>query len=75
MKLLKKLNKYGWFLGILIAVLLYLAIGGISWIVTCGIIKLITLCFGLKFSWLWATGIWLAMILLRSIFSNSSSSK
>jgi hypothetical protein len=72
MKLLKKLNKYGWFLGILIAILLYLAVAGISWIITCGVIKLITLCFGWTFSWLWATGIWLVMYLLRSVFVNTS---
>lgn len=37
-----------------------LAIGyGISWIVTCGVIKLITMCFGWEFSWAVATGIWL----------------
>ena len=41
---------------------------GISWIVTCGIIKLITLCFGLTFKWFIATGIWLVICLLRSIF-------
>lgn len=41
---------------------------GISWIVTCGIIKLITLCFGLTFKWSIATGIWLVICLLRSIF-------
>jgi hypothetical protein len=42
---------------------------GFSWITTCGIIKLVTLCFGWEFSWAIATGIWLAMFLLRSIFS------
>lgn len=49
------------------AVLLVLCYG-ISWIVTCGIIKLITLCFGLTFKWSIATGIWLIICLLRSIF-------
>lgn len=49
------------------AVLLVLCYG-ISWIVTCGIIKLITLCFGLTFKWSIATGIWLVICLLRSIF-------
>lgn len=39
-----------------------------SWIITCGIIKLITLCFGLSFSWAIATGIWLVLCLLESIF-------
>lgn len=41
----------------------------VSWIITCGIIKLITLCFGLTFKWSIATGIWLIMIILRSIFN------
>ena len=50
---------------ILILVLCY----GISWIATCGIIYLITLCFSLKFSWGIATGIWLIIILLKSIFN------
>ena len=42
---------------------------GFSWIVTCGIIKLITMCFGLTFKWSIATGIWLIMCLLQSIFN------
>ena len=75
MKLLKKLNGCGWLLGILIAILIYAVLAGVSWIATCGIIKLITLCFGLKFSWVWATGIWLVMYLLRSIFVNTSTTK
>ena len=41
---------------------------GFSWIVTCGIIKLITMCFGLTFKWSIATGIWLIICLLQSIF-------
>ena len=39
----------------------------ISWILTCGIIKLITMCFGLGFSWLIATGIWLIMCVVQSV--------
>ena len=34
------------------------------------IIIIVGLCFGLTFSWLIATGIWLVMILLRSVFGN-----
>lgn len=53
-----------------IGVILILALCcGISWIATCGIIYLITLCFSLNFSWGIATGIWLIMILLKSIFN------
>lgn len=55
-----------------LAVLIVLAIVvlafGISWIVTCGIIKLITLCFGWTFSWGIATGIWFVMMLLKKVF-------
>ena len=53
----------------LVAIVIFLVLGAISWIITCGIFYLITLCFGLEFSWLTATGVWLVMILLRSIFS------
>ena len=56
-------------MGIFIGILL-LAIGyAISWILTCGIIKLITICFGLTFSWAIATGFWLIICLLKSVFS------
>ena len=53
----------------LIAIVMFLVLGAISWLITCGIFYLITLCFGLEFSWLTATGVWLVMVLLRSIFS------
>lgn len=45
----------------------------LSWAVTVGIIKLITMCFGWQFRFLTATGIWLVMILARSVFKNSNS--
>lgn len=44
----------------------------ISWLLTCGIIKLITICFGLTFTWSIATGIWFIMILLQSVFKGGS---
>lgn len=53
-----------------VVVILLLAVCyGISWIVTCGIIKLITMCFGWKFSWAIATGFWLIICILKSIFN------
>ena len=52
----------------IVAILLY----ALSWIITVGIIKLITLCFGWTFSWLIATGIWLIMILLSAAFKSTS---
>jgi hypothetical protein len=57
-----------------IAVLIFIALDLCgSWLVTCGIIKLICICFSLTFSWGVATGIWLVMILMRSVFQNNSS--
>ena len=53
--------------GILLIIVSLLALA-LSCIVTCVIIKLITLCFGVAFSWLIATGIWLVFLLLRSVF-------
>lgn len=41
----------------------------ISWLVTCGIIYLICLCFGWGFNLLYATGIWFIICLLKNIFS------
>lgn len=57
----------------IIFIALLTAAFGISWIVTCGIIKLITMCFGWSFKWLIATGIWLIMILVSTIFQSNSS--
>ena len=55
--------------GALMAILLLAICYAISWLITCGIIKLITICFGLTFSWAIATGIWLILCLLKSVFS------
>lgn len=51
----------------LFAILIFAFLYFVSWILTCGIIKLITLCFGLSFSWLIATGIWLIMCVIQSV--------
>lgn len=64
-------------LGCLIALLAIVLVIGISWACTCGLIFLITLCFGWEFSWAIATGIWLILAMLSSFFrsSNSNSKK
>lgn len=41
---------------------------GVSWIATCGVVKLITICFGWTFKWSIATGIWLLLWLLGGLF-------
>ena len=56
------------------AFLIILIIAGLvflEWIVTVGIIKLITLCFGWTFKWSIATGIWLIICILQSIFKSN----
>lgn len=59
-----------------VVVILLLAVCyGISWIATCGIIKLITMCFGLEFSLAVATGIWLIICILKSIFNVTVNNK
>lgn len=55
-------------LAVLVVLAIVILAFGISWIVTCGIIKLITLCFGWTFSWGIATGIWFVMMLLKKSF-------
>ena len=65
----KLIAKFGFAFGCLLAIVAFAAVASLSWIITCGIVYLITLCFSLEFSWLVATGIWLLMILLKDIFS------
>lgn len=69
-KHIKRLGCLAWLIGVLAAILVYLFCVGISWIAVCGIVKLITLCFGLEFNWLWATGVWLIIVLLHAMLSN-----
>lgn len=57
----------------LVVITLLILVYGISWIATCGIIKLITMCFGWTFKWSIATGIWLVLSLLSSTFKSYSS--
>lgn len=49
-------------------ILEFLVASMVSWAITCGIVKLICLCFGITFTWLIATGIWLLLIVLKNIF-------
>ena len=57
----------------LIVIAFLTLIYGISWIATCGIIKLITICFGWTFKWSIATGIWLIGLLLSATFKSNNS--
>lgn len=71
----KTVKRLGVAAGVAAVTLVYLIVCAFSWLCTCGIIKLITLCFGWAFSWKVATGIWLAMYLFRALLSKSDSGK
>lgn len=60
-------------MGCILAALFIIFAYALSRIATCGLIKLITLCFGWAFSWAIATGIWIVLVILISIFCNGSS--
>lgn len=45
---------------------------GLSWLITCGVVGLICMCFGLEYTWPVATGIWLVLTLLSSFFKSGS---
>lgn len=47
----------------------------LSWICTCGLIKIITICLGCSFSWSIATAIWLLLYMLKTIFDNTIAMK
>lgn len=53
---------------VIVGLLITIALYAVSWIATCGFIWLITLCFVWPFSWLIATGVWLVLCIIRSIF-------
>ena len=67
----KFIKKFGFSIGCILAVAVFAAVCAVSWIITCGVVYLITLCFSLEFSWAVATGIWLVMWLAKSIFSHT----
>ena len=56
---------------VLLAILVIAASVFLEWIITVGIIKLITMCFGWTFKWSVATGVWLFICVLQSIFKNN----
>ena len=52
-------------LGVIVGWIIGLAI---SWAITVGLVYLVCLCFSWQLNLLWATGIWLIMIILKSVF-------
>lgn len=62
---------------ILLTILLFILLNGLSFLITAGILKLIFACFGLAFSFSWKTalGTWLILILLNGIGSATVKTK
>ena len=56
---------------ILTIILVIVGLVFLEWIITVAIIKLITMCFGWTFKWSVATGIWLIICVLQSIFKSN----
>jgi hypothetical protein len=69
-KIKNKIAKGGIY--VLVYIIIFALLLGINWIATCGIIKLITICFSLTFKWNFATGIWLILLLLGGVFREKS---
>lgn len=63
-------KKYG-ISKILLFILLFILLNGLSFLITAGILKLIFACFGLAFSFSWKTalGVWLILLILNGIGS------
>lgn len=59
---------------VLLVFILLFAIG-LSWLVTVAAVKLIALCFGLRFNLLHATGVWLTLGLLEAYFKTPERKK
>ena len=55
--------------GCILAALIFITMYAISWGIVVGLLKLIGLCFGFSISLATATGVWLALCLVKYILS------
>lgn len=60
---------------ILIVLVGVAALAGISWVITIGIVKLVTLCFGWQFALLPATGVWIIALAVKLFLLDFDKSK
>lgn len=56
-------------MGCLLAVLLLLITGAVSFLITAGIVWVICWAFGFLFTWKLVIGIWAVLFLLRTVFN------
>ena len=59
-------------LELFLAFLGLVSVVAVSWITTCAIFKLITMCFEAEFTWKIATGVWLSLFLLSTPFNGKN---
>ena len=58
-----------------IVVIFVIVVTALSWLVTCGVVKVLSMCFSFAYSWKLATGIWLVCLMLRWIISAAKQEK
>ena len=58
------INKSGCLMYVLLAILVLV----VNWIVSLGLVWLISWCFGWSFSWKVATGVWMVVLILHGAF-------
>lgn len=64
----KLAKKFGFALGCLLALLVFVGLCGVSYLITAGFVYLITLCFDITFSWGLVAGVWLLLWLIGTVF-------
>jgi hypothetical protein len=58
------------FLGVIGLMGILCALAAVSWIIVCGFIALLALCFGVEFNWGVATGIWIILIVVKGFMKS-----
>lgn len=58
------------FLNVLFFIVIYVSVLWLSWATTSFIVKMICNCFGWSFTKSIGTGVWLIIVLVKSVFSN-----
>lgn len=57
-------------LAFVIAIVALISPLALSWLVTCGLVKVVTMCFDYQFTWGLGTGIWVILFIIQSIFTS-----